>query len=203
MKNRKFGLGVCAVILIAFAAGCSTTKVKRIEGDEAIDFSGRWNDTDSRLVAKDMVADSLQNLWISDFTTQHHHKPVVIVGTVINKSSEHINSALFTKNLERSLMNSGRVKFVASRQERGEVREEREDQQQGYTAKETMKAIGRETGADFMLIGTINSITDNTKGRYLVLYNVNLELVDLETNEKVWIGQKDIRKVVTKSKYSL
>ena len=203
MKNKRIGLGVCAVVLLAFVAGCSTTKVKRIEGDEVIDFSGRWNDTDSRLTAKEMIDDSLQQPWLTEFRDKNSRPPVVIVGTITNKSHEHINAELFTKDLERSLLRSGRVKFVASRQERGEIREEREDQHKGYTSKETRQRIGQETGADYMIIGSINSITDNTKGRFLVLYEVNMEMIDLETNEKVWIGQKDIRKVVTKSKYSL
>lgn len=203
MNKQRILAGILLVVLVAFVSGCSTTKVKRIEGDEIIDFSGRWNDTDSRLTAKEMIEDSLAGFWLNTFSEKNRRPPVVIVGTITNKSHEHINSELFTKNLERSLLKSGRVKFVASRQERGEIREEREDQHKGYTAKETRKKIGRETGADYMIIGTINSITDNTKGRYLVLYEVNLEMIDLETNEKVWIGQKDIRKVVTKSKYSL
>jgi penicillin-binding protein activator len=203
MNNYRRLAAVSLVVLAVFVAGCSTTKVKRIEGDEVIDFSGRWNDTDSRLTAKEMIDDSLGSWWLNSFYEKNKRSPVVIVGTITNKSHEHINSETFTKDLERSLMKSGRVKFVASRQERGEIREEREDQHKGYTAKETRRKIGQETGADYMLIGSINSITDNTKGRYLVLYEVNLEMIDLESNEKVWIGQKDIRKVVTKSKYSL
>ena len=203
MQKRIIGTAVSLMVAMIFVAGCSTTKVKRIAGDEVIDFSGRWNDTDSRLVAKEMIDDSLGGLWVNEFSEKNHRAPVVIVGTITNKSYEHINSELFTKDLERSLIKSGRVKFVASRTERGEVREEREDQHKGYTSKETRTAIGRETGADFMVIGSINSIKDETKGRYLILYDVNLELINLETNEKVWIGQKDIRKVVTRSKYSL
>ena len=48
-------------LLIACAAvitGCSSTpKVERIGVDEVRDLSGRWNDTDSRLVAEQMVGD--------------------------------------------------------------------------------------------------------------------------------------------------
>ena len=201
MKRRNI-LAVL-IVLVVLVTGCSAIKVKRIEGDEAIDFSGRWNDTDSRLTAKEMIDDSLSALWLNSFSEKSQRSPVVIVGAIINKSHEHINAELFTKDLERSLIRSGRVKFVASPQERGQIRQEREDQHAGYTSPETRKAIGRETGADFMLIGSINSIKDDTRGRYLILYEVNLELIDLETNEKAWIGQKNIRKVVTRSKYSL
>ena len=106
--------------------------------------------------------------------------------------------------MERALINSGKVRFVASRDERGGIREERLDQnREGFTDPETIKQIGKETGADFMLIGSLNSIKDETSGRYVILYQVNAEMIDLLTNEKVWIGQNHLKKVVTKSKYSL
>ncbi|MBU2062994.1 MAG: penicillin-binding protein activator LpoB, partial [Candidatus Omnitrophica bacterium] len=134
---------------------------------------------------------------------KNKREPVVIVDAVSNKSHEHISSQVFTKDLERSLINSGEIKFVASRDERKEVRTERDDQQTGLTAKETVKRKGFETGADFMLQGTINSVKDEIKGRYVILYQVNLELIDLTSNEKVWLGQKEIKKFVKKGKLSL
>ncbi|MDZ4243387.1 MAG: penicillin-binding protein activator LpoB, partial [Candidatus Omnitrophota bacterium] len=190
------------VLALLTAAGCGTT-VKRVDVEAPVDYSGRWNDTDSRLVAKEMIDDSLSRSWVAVFQTENKRPPVVIVGSVVNKSHEHINSDVFTKDLERSLLNSGRVKFVASRQERTDVREERVDQQGAFTNSATRRKMAMETGADYMLIGSINSIKDETRGRYVIMYQVNLEMVDLATNEKVWIGQKDIKKVVQKSKYSL
>ncbi len=129
---------------------------------------------------------------------------MVIVGDIKNRTDEHINVDVFMKDLEQALVNSSKVRFVASRDERQGIRQERFDQnQEGLTDPETIKQIGKETGADFMLIGSVNSVKDETSGRYVILYQVNTELVDLLTNEKVWIGQNHLKKVVTKSKYSL
>jgi hypothetical protein len=36
----------------------------------------------------------------------------------------------------------------------------------------------------------------------VMLYQVNLELIQLETNVKAWIGQKEIKKVVKRSRLS-
>jgi penicillin-binding protein activator len=193
-------LGMGGVLSIT---GCSSLKVKRVDVKEPIDISGRWNDTDSRLVSEAMIDDCLRRPWYTDFSEANNRKPVVIVGEVINRTHEHINAEVFTKDLERSLINSGRVKFVASKGERIQIREERDSQQMGYTNKETIKRIGMETGADFIIIGSINSIKDEFKNRYVILYQTNLELVDIENNEKVWIGQNSVKKVVTRSKFSL
>ncbi len=193
-----------AVVVPFFVVGCAGTRVKRVDVKETIDLSGRWNDTDSRLVAEEMIQDGLHRPWVDAFYERRKRPPVVIVGPVVNRTEEHINTEVFTKDLERSLLNSGRVKLVASAGERGALREERTAQNtEGQTAAETVKAMGRELGADLMLIGSVNSVKDETKGRYVILYQANLELIDLETNEKVWVGQKYIKKVVRRPSFSL
>lgn len=196
-----FFTGLTALAL--FSAGCASSAVKRVSVEEKVDFSGRWNDTDSRMVAEAMIQDCTAQAWQPMFLGQKNRPPVVIVGEIKNHSTEHINSEVFTKSLERSLINSGKVKFVASKTQRMEIRDEREDQQLGDTSPETMKRKGRETGADFMVIGSINAVKDEKKGRYVIMYQVNMELIDLETNEKVWIGQHELKKIVEKSKFSL
>ena len=192
------------IVVTGLLAGCASHQVKRIAVEEVVDLSGRWNDTDSRLVAQEMIEDALSRPWVPEFRGSHKRSPVVIIGFVKNQSHEHINADIFVKDLERTLLNSGKVKFVASRNERNWVREERDDQNKGgNTDPETVKKMGKELGADFILIGSVNSVKDEVQSRYVILYQTNLEMVDLETNEKVWIGQRDIKKVVQKSKYSL
>lgn len=203
MKSNKIMTFTMLITLAVLAGGCGGPKVTRTPVDKTVDLSGRWNDTDSRLTAEEMIRDCLSRPWINKFNETAKKEPVVIVGTVVNRSEEHINSQLFTKDLERSLLNSNKVTFVASRDERAEVRAERLDQHTGETAPETIKPRGRETGADFMLQGSINSVKDEVKGKYVILYQVNLELIDLTNNRKVWIGQKEIKKLVSRSSYSL
>jgi len=199
---RKFLVLVLAVSLALVAAGCGKS-VKRVDVEEQIDLSGRWNDTDSRLVSEEMIQDSLNRPWLPTFKGAHGGKlPVVIVGTVRNRSHEHINVETFVKDLERALINSGDVDFVASKTERGEIREEREDQAV-YSTEETAKEQGREIGADFMLQGSINTIEDSEGGKKVMFYQVNLELTDLENNKKVWIGEKKIKKYIKKSRLGL
>lgn len=192
------------VVVLGLAVGCSSApKVRRTAVEETIDLSGRWNDSDSRMVADDMIKDCLNRPWLPEFQSHKGKKPVVIVGTVLNRSDEHINTQVFVKDLERALINSGLVDFVASRDERRELRKERADMQLGFTSAETEKAMGQEVGADFMLKGTLNSVRDQIRGQYVILYQVNLEFHNLETNRKVWIGQKKLKKVVSRSRWKL
>lgn len=180
----------------AILAGCTSTKtVTRVDSDTQIDLSGRWNDTDSRLVAEEMVKDGLSRVWVSDFVGENGKKPTVIVGLIRNKTSEHISTETFTNDIEREFINSGKVRVVQGGEAREELRRERADQQE-FASAETTKKWGMERGADYILQGTVSSITDSNSKQTLVYYQTDLELTHVETNEKVWIGSKKIKKVV-------
>ncbi len=183
-----------ALVSILALTGCKT-KVRRVAVDEAIDISGRWNDTDAQLVSAEMISDISSRPWVEEYTAKHGRKPVIIVGSIRNKSSEHIETETFTKDLERELVNNGRVTFVANKMERGELREER-GEQQTWAREETQKRLAAETGADYMLQGSIKTITDEEGKRAVKFYQVDMELIHLESNEKVWIGDKKIKKYV-------
>ncbi len=197
-RCTSLGAGLALLALVA-ASGCAT-KVERLDESKAVDLSGGWNDTDSRLVSQEMIQDSLSRPWLQEFRGRPGQtRPAVIVGEVRNLSHEHINVNTFTLDLERALINSGKVDFVAAKQERQGIREERKDQDLNARA-DTRNAMGKELGADFMLTGTINTIVDPNGSEQLLFYQVNMTLISLADNRKVWVGQKDIRKLVTRSK---
>jgi len=199
--SPTFGVAA-AVCCLVLAAGCAPKKqVQRIPEDSVTDLSGYWNDTDSRLVAEEMINDCLTGGWKTSHVEKYKEKPVVIVGVVRNKTDEHIAVETFIGDIERAMINSASVTVVASSEEREQIRDEREDQQR-YSSDETMKQWGREVGADYMLGGIISSITDEVEGQKVVFYQVDLTLYELESNAKAWTGQKKIKKYIGRSKLS-
>jgi len=198
--SHSQSLRVALALLALVAASACSTKVERLDESQAVDLSGAWNDTDSRLVSQEMIQDSLSRSWLQEFRGRPgQNRPTVIVGDVRTLSHEHINTQTFTLEMARALINSGKVDFVASKAERTGIRDERKDQD--INAREdTRNAMGKELGADFMLTGTINTIVDPSGDTQVRFYQVNLTLISLADNRKVWVGQKDIRKLVTRSK---
>jgi len=192
-----------AVLLTSGAIGCAPRRtVTRVETDSTIDLSGRWNDVDSRETADAMIRESLGGAWIGQWMQRSGGgKPTLIVGAVRNRTAEHIPVGTFVADIERALVNSGQVNVVATAAERGDLRAEREDQWNNAT-EETAKQMGRELGADLMLGGAIESIVDREGGERVVFYQVDLTLLDIETNQKVWMGQKKIKKLVSQSRYA-
>jgi uncharacterized protein (TIGR02722 family) len=199
LKQHQVLTLIAVVAVSAALVGCGGKSVSRISTDSVTDLSGYWNDTDSRLVADEMIEDCLTGPWKQNYRVKGV-KPSVIVGSMRNKSSEHIAVGTFIGDIERAYVNSGEVNVVASAEEREQVRDEREDQQQ-FSSEESAKRWGREQGADFMLTGVINTIADREKGESVMFYQVDMTLIDLETNSKSWIGQKKIKKYIGRGKY--
>ncbi len=200
-KRNSVAYVLALAALLIFTTGCSQ-KVTRLETNAVTDLSGKWNDTDSGLVSREMVSDVLSRRWLSDFNREKGRAPTVIVGAVRNLSHEHINTRTFINDLEKELINSGEVQFVASAAERDEIRSERRDQDLN-ASESTRKEMGNETGADFMLKGSINTIVDAISGSQARFYQIDLTLIDMRTNRKVWLGQKKIKKQIDKSSWRL
>ena len=204
VKPIVYGLTICAILIgITVFNGCTVPKeVTRVDVDTTIDLSGRWNDTDSRMVAEEMIGDCLNHPWLNDHGISTGGKPVVIVGGIRNKSMEHIPVATFISDIERAFINTGKVRTVSGSNERGALRGERADQAE-FAALETVKRMGRELGADYMMTGEINTIEDREGGDQVIFYQTDLTLTNIETNEKIWIGQKKIKKFIERNKFKL
>ena len=193
---RRIFIGTLVVLTIALINGCANRKITRVDPNETIDLSGRWNDSDSRLVSEEMIGDVLTSAWLPRYTKANDKRPVVVVGLVENKSHEHINSETFIKDIERAIIRDGNIRLVVAGEKRNELRKERAEQQD-YASPETTKKWGKELGADFILQGTINSIVDAYKKQKVVTYQIDLQLTNIETNEVVWMGDKKIKKQIS------
>lgn len=194
MRRIAF-IGMVLALSVLSACG-GKREVTRVDPNTQMDISGRWNDTDSRQVADEMTSDVLSRPWLARFNEANDGAaPVVIIGAITNKSHEHIPSETFIKDMERAFVNSGKVRVVENAMLREKIREELASQQ-GNATQESSKALAKELGADYILFGSINSTVDEFKKEKVVAYKVNLELVDLQSTEKVWIGDKEIKKYI-------
>ncbi len=187
--------------LIGILPGCAPKHVSRIDPNSVTDLSGRWNDTDSRLVARALIEQSLGDGWAERYASDHGGQPpTVIVGSFRNDSYEHIPVATFVNDLERAFVGSGQVRVVASPEERQEVRAERKDQQD-HARADTRARMAQELGANYMLQGQIQSIEDEEGGEKIVYYQVDATLIDVQSNVKVWTGQHRIKKYIERKRF--
>ena len=191
-------VGATGALLVLFAAGttgCATHSVERADPREIVDYNPRFDEDDAREVSGHMIADALSQPWLDEWEATHDTRPVVIVGDVANDTSDYIETRLVTKALERELLRSGRVDIVAAAGERDQLRAERREGQD-WSRPETVKRMAYELGADLMLIGWIGENIEISPDRHrrVQYYQVSLELANVESNRKVWIGTHEIEK---------
>jgi uncharacterized protein (TIGR02722 family) len=190
-------LVMAAVIPAVFFAACSSNpQVTRVDSDTQLDLSGYWNDTDVRIVCDSLIKACLDSPRVTQVIAQKGRLPVFLVGSFKNDSDEHIDTSIISGTMEAAIFNSGRADFVAGGGVRNELREERQDQQ-GNASEESAKALGNETGADFLLTGSVKTIVDRAGNTATRTYFVSAELTNIETNARLWMDQNsEIKKVV-------
>jgi PBP1b-binding outer membrane lipoprotein LpoB len=121
--------------------------------------------------------------------------PIVYVGAVKNDTQDYtVNSKLITEVMETQMINSGRARIKAPRDLRSEGRDERLDTK--YNDPATIKAVAKELNADFALVGDVQqSFQKNNAGdRIANYYMVNMELINVETQEVVWKKNAELKK---------
>ena len=187
------------LVLIPLLSCTSVPAVRRVDPDQIREVSGQWSGRDSGETARVMIDQCLTEAWLENFRSMHPGKlPIVVVGEIVNATYDKFDTRMFVKELERALINSGRVGFVADAKQRQAIVEEIRHQQVNATAR-SRKDVGRAVGADYMLIGKVSQIKDSDGRRQITsFYQVNLELIEIETQIRVWVGMNKIGKEITR-----
>ncbi len=200
---KKFAFLFAAVFSGLVMISCGSTKVSRVDSDEVIDLDGYWNESDVRIVCDSLIDECINSPRIAKFEGQQGHAPVVIIDSIRNQSSEHIDTSIVEKKFQTAIINSGVMEFVSSSTERQALREEKADQAD-HSTYDTAKEMDQETGADFMLKGSVKTIVQSAGDKTVRTYYVYAELHDIKTNKIVWMAENDsIKKVIKRQKAKL
>lgn len=199
--HGRAALSAAAVLALGALSGCSNEnwRVERKDPAAQTDVNYAFNDQDAREIFDKMTADCLSKPWIDHWmASSGGNRPIIFLGNVRNNTQEYINTELFTDEIQRELINSGRVRVKAEKDAREELRDERLDTK--YNDPETIKAVAMELNADFALVGAVNDNQQRSgDGRTVVsYYQATMELINVETAEKVWVGIEQIKKVATR-----
>ena len=193
--HMKKLLVCCGAALLLFSCS-SNPKVTRVDSSTQTDLSGHWNDTDVRIVCDSLIKACLESPRVSQEIARKGKLPVFLVGRFKNESDEHIDTLIISDTMETALFNSGRADFVAGCSVRDELRAERQDQQ-GNASEATARALANETGADFLLTGSVRTIVDRAGNTSTRTYYVRAELTNIETNVRLWMDQNnEIKKII-------
>jgi uncharacterized protein (TIGR02722 family) len=200
MKSYLVVLGAALLLL----SSCASAGVRQVDTGTQTDLSGYWNDTDVKIVCEALIKDCLNSPRVDQTIRAMGTKtPVVLVGRFRNESSEHIDTGIITSTMETAIFNSGKMDFVAGGSTRDELRAERQEQQSN-ASEATASALANETGANFMLFGSVKTIIDKAGNQTVRTYFINAEMTNVETNQRMWMAtNSDIKKIITQAKNKL
>lgn len=191
------------IIALALTVGCAGprafTKGSYEDPKTIALLDDRFSENDMQLIAKRMV-NSL--VTASEHIAGKAEQPVVIVGKMRNRTTEHIDLKMLSDKIRTALIQSGKFRF-ADVENRRDIAEEYEYQQSGYVDPARAKSPGSQTSADYLLTGTLTSNIQQVGKDKLIYYKATFQFTDLLTSEIVWTDEKEIRKAYKKRSIGL
>ncbi len=150
-----------------------------------------WDESDSESLADSLVSISLQAEWNKIFSMKS--KPIIVVGKIVDSSNENIDVLLFAKYLERSLLNSGEVSFIQSKEMREIIRNDRKNKSD-FTDNIKFSKYLKSLKTDFFLCGDISLNIDSTIVPVQKRYTLNAEIISTKNASIVWQDEQIIKK---------
>lgn len=186
--NRAAGLGLLAAAVFILAACGAKTKYA---DPEAANPKGGIG-----IASKDMIAAVEQAT--SDMTSKVDRfqlggqPPIIAFYSIQNNTSQAINKDMFLRRIRATMLNKSEGKFrfleEAALQRIDEIRAQK---RAGQISHKELKEL---FGADYLLTGALDSITD-VEGRYKSNFvQMTFRLTDTETGEVVWENLYDFKK---------
>ena len=191
---------VLMVIMLGIAtafAGCSgggNVTGAYDDPDSVTMMDDKFSDTDFKLIADKMVGSLMKYL----AENEKGKKPVIMVERLINKTSEHIDTEMITDEITTGILQSGKARLL-NKSLRDARLKELGYNESGKVDPATMKKVGKEVGADYMLDGTMYSMEKPSGNKKLVYYYVNINITNLEDGTIAWRDKTEIKKRFKKS----
>lgn len=186
------------LFLIVILYSCSSGKKTVVPvNKEPVLQSGYWNNNDSRTLSEDLIKELLNDTWLKEYMNVHKNlRPILIVGNVTNSGNKTIDSLVFIKDIERSILKYNTARLIQTNNKRNELNTRIAGKSES-DCFETLIKWGIEQGADFIINGNVVSTPGIHKKNKFIHYTIQLELINLETRSEVWIGKKSIKKQIT------
>ncbi len=170
--------------LCLFVLCCSCIFAKKVERGGNANLTPYLNESDSRVVCKDIVEQVIKSPRIERFTSQKDRDPIVTIGKIKDETGEFFDTQIIANSLKTAILNSGVLEFMANKDVRDEMRQEAIEQSD-HANEDQAVAIDDEDAADYMLTGSIKLMVQNNGKKQERTYIVNIELTDLHTHRTV------------------
>ena len=171
------------------ATSCGSFKAKRVnaeEGDElALDITDKWVDKDTVDAVSDLIKKIEGHKAFQKYLAKRTKKPKLFIAEVQNETSE----AYFPiDNINDELLNqfsaTGEFTLIDA-QQRDNILKEIKYQNDGMVKPEDVRQIGKQSGADILIFGSVRMQPASRGGKTLKQYSINMRMTEIESSEEV------------------
>jgi hypothetical protein len=185
----KAGLTLVAMAMTLLLTGCSSFKAERVDGakgdEKALSITDKWVMKDTEDAVKDILAQISKHKGFQRYLGETKRKPKLFIMEVQNETSEpYFPIADMNDELLNEFSASGEYTLIDN-QGRDKILKEVKYQAEGMVDPAQMVQIGRQTGADIVILGAVRMNPETRDGRTIKQYSVNMRMTNLKTSEEV------------------
>lgn len=181
---------IAFVLIFAFAAACHQPSVRsnRVDPDAIDGLGGSGIDSQELRTTCQQMARSL----LASPALFARGTPRVIVDPPENRTSFMIDSQNFSGKIRTELMKhaGSRIVFLA-REDWNAISTERELKRDGVVGHSGLQNLA---GADYLLSGTLGSLSKQSSAGRSDYFSCRFRLVDLETSQLLWEDEYEFKK---------
>lgn len=188
--KRIAAFGLFCLLLV----GCAGPTVRYGDPTAVQALTADFSSTDLQTISEKLIGDMLSSPVIVETTKLR--RPVLVVGSVKNRTTRWIDVKAITDTMTAKLINSGKFRYVDRNTDREVIAELKEQNDGGLTDASKAKQFNRQEAAEYIMTGDFIEISQDAKGKRDVFYKFTLSLRNLETGIVEWKGEHQIRKLV-------
>lgn len=180
---------ILIVALFSITVSCSKFQAKRVDAKEsdskAMEITDNWVSGDTNQVVQEIIKNIRNHNGLKKYLSSYQGQPKVFIGEVQNQTADayfpidDINNELLFE-----LSNAGDFILVDAKA-REALLKEIKYQNDGMVDPKAAKMVGKQSGADLMIFGSVFMKPEMRDGKTIKEYSVNVYMTDIEKGTEV------------------
>lgn len=185
----KFKTTILIIVMAMLVVSCSSFQAKRVTKDEgdtlAMKITDKWVARDTEDAIKAILKQMSAHKGFQQYLARAKNKPKVFIAEVQNETSEpYFPIADMNDELLNEFSAAGDFTLIDA-EARNKILKEIQYQNDGMVDPKQVKKIGKASGADVLIFGSVRMAPESRDGKTIKQYSVNLRMTNIESGEEV------------------
>jgi len=196
---------ILILLMLSLMSSCSSFKAERVDDtksdEKGMEITDNWLQKDTQTAVAQTIAQIKSHPGYVRYKQKHSEPPAIFVAEIQNMSSEaYFPISEINNELLNELSLSGEFVLVDAAA-RNKLLEEITYQNDGMVDPSTVKKVGKQTGADLLIFGSVFMQPESRDGKTLKQYSLDMRVTDLEKGVEVLRTRTKVSKFSQKKKF--